>query len=110
MAFNVIIDEWFGSSNAAIWDPLDEYIDFALAYINGKPTYYYDRWKSESVFIVNLDGSVWGPGDMYLSECAYGNLFSHDLKTVLTSATRKLTSQRAQKRMEKYCAPCPYYG
>ena len=47
MAFNVIIDEWFGSSNAAIWDPLDDYIDFALAYINGKPTYRKDAKRSQ---------------------------------------------------------------
>src|SRR5262249_14584919 len=110
MAFNVIIDEWFGSSNAAIWDPLDDYIDFALAYINGKPTYHYDRWQGESVFVVNLDGSVWGAGDTYLSDCVYGNLFVHDFGTVLTSPTRQLTSERAKERMQRHCAPCPYYG
>jgi len=109
-AFEVIIDQWFKSSNAAIWNPLDEYLDFALAYVNGGPTYYYDRLQGESVFVVNLDGHVWGAGDTYRPECAYGNLFVDGLKTVLNSNNRKLVSQQAAERIQRYCGFCPYYG
>jgi uncharacterized protein len=109
-AFKVIIHEWFESSNATTWNPLDEYIDFTLAHINGKPTCHYDRSEGESVFVVNLDGRVWGAGETYLSECAYGNLFVHDFGTILSSESRKIRSQRAKERMRDYCAPCPYYG
>jgi len=109
-AFNVIIDEWFRSSNAPNWDPLDEYTDYAIAHITGKPVYRYDRFETESVFVVNLDGRVWGAGDTYLSEAAYGNLFTDDFEAILNSASRRLVAARAQERREKYCAPCPYYG
>jgi uncharacterized protein len=108
--FKLIIDQWFLSSNATIWNPLDEYLDFALSYLNGNPKCHYNRFQNEAVFVVNLDGQVWGAGDTYLDERCYGNLLRHDFGTILASEGRKIRSEQADERMQRYCAPCPYYG
>ncbi|TWI60260.1 uncharacterized protein IQ16_07758 [Bradyrhizobium huanghuaihaiense] len=109
-SLRTIIDCWFASSKALSWDPLDEYIDFSLDYVGGKSRYFYDRLADESVFVVNLDGQVWGAGDTYIPEFVYGNLFEESLATLLASESRRRRCDQANERMGRYCAKCPYYG
>lgn len=110
LSLRTIIDCWFASSKAPSWDPLDEYIDFSLDYLGGRRRYFYDRFVGESVFVVNLDGQVWGAGDTYIPKFAYGNLFDESLATLLASESRRQRCDQANERMGRYCARCPYYG
>jgi uncharacterized protein len=109
-AFETLIDEWFVSRSGIAWSPLDEYLDFALAHIGQQKTYRYNKLDLEAVFIVNIDGTVWGPGDTYNGKVPYGSLLTNGLPDILRSESRRRAIERADHRMHEYCQPCPYYG
>jgi len=108
-ALNIIFDEWLVSKHALSTNPIDEYIEYALAHVGGKgrsPR----RTQIESVLIVNTDGGVWGAGSAYSSASKYGNLFQEGLSAILSSPARRLEIERAQDRVHRHCGPCQYYG
>jgi len=109
-AFKQIFDEWLVSKNAVRVDPINDFIDMAVNYMNGirDPS----LWLSESevVFVVNLDGRVWSPVESYGAGKDYGNLFNEDFNAVLNSPGRQRVLDDAQSRKAHYCGSCPYYG
>ena len=109
-ALKQIFDEWLVSKNAVQVDPINDFIDIAVNYVSGirDPS----RWLSESevVFVVNVDGRVWSPGESYGEGKDYGNLFNEELSVVLNSPGRRRMLDDAQSRRARYCESCPYYG
>ena len=110
VAFKTLLDTWLTSERATPVEPIGEYLDYAIAYLTDASKHFYDRLKAERVFIVNIDGGVWGIGEAYDSDACYGNLFKHDLGSMLASPNRNRVSVASSERMAKYCGNCPYFG
>jgi uncharacterized protein len=109
-ALKTIFDQWIESEHATPVDPVNDYVDHAIAHITGRNGDRYRREEDEFVFIVDLDGGVWGQGEAYEPEYQYGNLAREDLGAVLTSQARRRANAQAELRCERYCQPCVYYG
>jgi uncharacterized protein len=109
-ALKEIFDEWITSEWATAVEPIDEYVDYAVAYIGGRPPRYYDKEKDEYAFVVDIDGSVWGHGEAHERDLRYGNLVKEPFDAVLASSGRRLALDCARRRMATYCEKCPYYG
>ena len=106
----LIFDEWLASRNAVSVDPIDAYIDFAINYVTGQSGWSYQKSQVEAVFVVNIDGGVWGNHDEYDGAKKYGNLFDESFSSILNSARRRMAMDEAARRMAHFCGPCPYYG
>jgi uncharacterized protein len=109
-ALNLLADAWLTSEQATPVEPVSEFLNYAIAHMTQAPKRFYDRFQSELVYIVNVDGGVWGVGEAYDPKDCYGNLFDSSLGSVLTSPTRRRITDGATKRMEKYCKDCEYFG
>jgi uncharacterized protein len=109
-AFKQIFDEWLASPNAIPVDPIDSYIDFAIGHLSGLRDWTYLKSEIESVFVVNIDGSVWGASEAYVSGKSYGNLFDENFTTILNSSGRRMVVNEAESRIAYYCGQCPYHG
>jgi uncharacterized protein len=109
-ALKILVDAWLTSETATPVEPVSEYIDFAISYMTDARKQYYDRLQTELVYIVNIDGGVWGAGEAYQPDDCYGNVFEQDLAFLLSSPARRRVAAEAAVRMAKYCATCPYFG
>ena len=109
-ALKQIFDGWLASENAITIEPIDSFIDFAISYLGGLSHWTYLKSEVESVFVVNVDGGVWGAGEAYLGGKNYGNLFDEGFAAILNSSSRRIAVNEAQNRMAQYCGQCPYYG
>lgn len=106
----LVVDEWLASRYAVPVEPIDSYIDFAISYVSGQSGWSYPKSELESVFIVNVDGDVWGPSDAYDGGKKYGNLFDEGFGSILNSPRRRMVMEDARSRMVHNCGPCPYQG
>jgi uncharacterized protein len=109
-ALKSIFDEWIISPRATSVDPIDEYTDYAVAHIAGQHDTRYDKELDEYTFVVDVDGRVWGHGEAYVDEYAYGNLAHETFGALLTSKSRQRAIENTQRRLAQYCEKCPYYG
>ena len=109
-AMKQLFDAWLVSDSATHVTPLDEQMRYALAAISGRSRGTYDADVDEHVFLVDTDGDTYGVADTYAPDRRYGNLFSQDLDTVLTSAPRAHGMAAARERLQTYCSGCPYLG
>jgi uncharacterized protein len=109
-ALTLLADAWLASERATPVDPIGEYLDYAIAHMTGAPKRFYDRFRTELVYIVGLDGGVWGVGEAYEPKDCYGNLFDSAFASVLSSSARRRITAEATTRMEKYCGDCEYFG
>lgn len=108
-ALKIIFDRWLESEHALVVEPLDTYLNFAVAYVKGQHRIY-DKFNEETIFIVSPEGDIWDVADTYNPAYNYGNVFSQSFETILTSPKRIQAASHAQKRVEKYCTRCPYLG
>ena len=109
-AFAVLFDEWLGSSSAVKLEPLCQYMLSAIRFLRGEEKNYWNMWEDELVFIVELDGSLWGRPDMYVPGSKYGNVIEQNLESVLQSASRRRACEQAAQRTDLHCRECPYHG
>jgi uncharacterized protein len=109
-ALKSLFDEWIVSDQATSVAPVDEYIDYAVAHVASRCGQHYHRETDEYVFIVDLDGGVWGQGEAYEPDCQYGNLADQGFGEILTSKAPHLAIERAGMRCDRYCRQCPYFG
>jgi uncharacterized protein len=91
-------------------DPVDSYIDYAVAHIIGSPPYRYDKESDELIFVVDIDGGVWGPDEIYGDQYKYGNLLDDGFDAILRSKGRRRAVERAWRRQAQHCSSCPYFG
>ena len=105
-----IFHDWMASERATPVDPIAEYVGYAANRFSGVPRQHYHKLQQEVVFLVNIDGGVWGVGDAYDPRRRYGNLFEESFADVLFSQVRQAVVAEADKRTARYCAQCPHFG
>lgn len=105
-----IFHDWMASERATSVDPIAEYVGYAANSLTGAPRDIYHRLQQEVVFLVNLDGGVWGVGDAYDPAKCYGNIFSQSFSDILNSPIRRSVVAELDKRVARYCGSCPYFG
>lgn len=109
-ALKSIFDQWFTSEHGFPVEPIESYLDFAIAYLNGQRHRFYDKLNEECIFVVDPAGDVWGVADTYNVACRYGNVFKEPFEAVLESPIRVQTCLQSEQRIEKYCRGCKYLG
>ena len=105
-ALKSIFDEWVASEQATRVEPIDEYVGYAVDHVAGRRGCYYRRESDEFVFVVGLDGGVWGQAEAYQSAFQYGNLAHGSFDEILTSKGRRLSIEQAESRLDRH----PYFG
>ena len=111
-AFKILFQQWQQSEYATPVEPLNRYIDYALAYLHNAPIQHplYDKYYDEQTFMVNKDGRVWGTSETYDLDYLYGNLFEQEMEEILHSPGRIKAIDESRSRVEKHCGQCKYRG
>jgi uncharacterized protein len=104
-----LFDLWSQSEHPVTIAPLNEYTEDAIAFINKRMKFYYDKDLDENIFIIDTDGRVFGH-ETYLHEHAYGNLFEQPFEEILDCKNRHQLVAKATRRMETYCVNCEFFG
>jgi uncharacterized protein len=89
--------------------PLTEYMDYAISFLMAKRRAMFDPEIDETVLIVDLDGTIYGPAEAYNPMAAYGNIFREDLTSIMSSEGRRVAVEAAKSRIQKHCRDCRYY-
>jgi uncharacterized protein len=109
-AFTGVFDEWIASAHATTVAPLDDCLSYAINYMAGHPSVCYDKERDESVFVVGVDGGVWGDGEISGEEFRYGNLIEDGFAALLKSENRMQAVERSRRLMHKHCGSCRFLG
>lgn len=104
--------DWLAAESPVGINPMCEYLVYALEYMAGGERGTYNPVDDEVIFVVNVNGDVFGFGhsELYQDNLSYGNLFNERLVDILQSPSRMAAARRSIKRMDKYCGSCPYFG
>jgi uncharacterized protein len=109
--YKIVFEEWLKSTNAIIVEPINEYIDAAIASLNPNYSKYkFDKEKDDSLFIINTNGDVYSEADSYDDRYTYGNIFTSPLSKLVESPARQRAIERAKMIVNSTCQECPYYG
>jgi uncharacterized protein len=108
-ALKAVFAEWLISERATPVEPIGEYVSIAVASLLGARSHYDRRWD-EDMFLVNVDGNVWGVPEAYDERFVYGNIFQDELDALLASPGREKALVAAEQRQHTYCRRCPYFG
>jgi uncharacterized protein len=109
-ALKVLFAAWLSSEHATPVQPIEEYLEFAIAILLNTPRRYYNRGQDESVFIVNTDGGIYNEAEAYDPEYCYGNIFKETFESVLASPIREMAIVASEARQTRYCNDCPHFG
>jgi uncharacterized protein len=104
--------DWLASEKPVNINPISEYLVYALEYLAGGARARYEPARSEIIYVVNVDGSMFGIGrsDLYRPDFSYGNIFASSFVDILASDKRKVATADAYARMERHCGSCRYFG
>jgi uncharacterized protein len=87
-----------------------KHLKYAMAFLLGKKAPHYRMREEESVFIVNLNGDVYGVARPYEEDYRYGNVFHEPFEAVLTSSGRERAIQETTERTSRFCGGCEFSG
>ncbi len=105
-----VFDAWLASEHATTVHPIEEFLAYALAAMNGGGQHTHRPERDEYVFLVDTDGATYGVADTYDAAHMYGNVFRQDFGELLAFSARTRVVQESRGRMARYCASCPYFG
>lgn len=108
--FKTLFEAWLRSSNAIKLEPLNEYIDAAIASINGTPLQRFNKAAHDSLFVVNTNGDTYSEADAYDAKFSYGNIFNQTFDQLLASPARGRAIARANLITSSTCDHCEHYG
>ncbi|MEP7109470.1 MAG: radical SAM protein [Ferruginibacter sp.] len=108
--FKTLFEEWLRSPNAIKLEPLNEYIDAAIASLNNSNTHRFNKETEDSLFIVNTNGDVYSEADAYDTCFTYGNIFTDPFDELLNSPARSKAIARANLITGSTCDHCVHYG
>ena len=109
--FKILFEEWLQSPNAIKLEPLNEYIDAAIASLkNTGSVHRFDKEAEDCLFIVNTNGDVYSEADAYEPRFSYGNIFTDSFEQLLSSPARARAIARANLITSSTCDHCDHYG
>jgi len=112
-AYKELFHEWLSSERSTAVAPIMDYVRFAvlhLSKVRENRFDRFDRFASECVFIVDINGDVYGMPAVYDADYLYGNLFRTQFSEILKSGARRRSIMLSQQRMQRFCHQCPYFG
>lgn len=110
-ALVTIVDLWLADEDPVIVMPVVEYIrDTLRSRMPGAELRYYDKGAWESLFLVDVDGSLRGYNDPFDAVRTYGNLFEQPLDALLASDAHQRVLDEAADRVERACRRCEFHG
>jgi uncharacterized protein len=109
-AYKTVFHEWLGSERATPVHPIKDYVRFAVQHITGVENDRYERSTSERVFVVDVNGDVFGVVESYEPEFHYGNLFGSPFRELVESEGRIRSLALTDERMKRFCHQCHYFG
>jgi uncharacterized protein len=107
--FCTLFDLWRQSEQPIVIAPITDYLEYAVAFMNGKRDAFYDKEVDESIFVIDTNGDVVGY-ETYSEKNRYGHLFDQPFEEVLASSSRQALVAKARQRVETYCTNCIYRG
>ncbi|WP_165953152.1 radical SAM protein [Pedobacter changchengzhani] len=106
-----LFDQWIQSESAIKFEPINEYMDIAISFLNSNETLHkFSKETDDSLFIINTNGQVFCEADAYNDLFAYGNIFTTPFSALLSSSARKRAIERANLITGSVCNDCMYYG
>jgi uncharacterized protein len=109
-SFKSVFDAWLVSERAPPVHPLEDYIRYALAAMQGQRQDAYQPSSDEQVFLIGTHGDVYGVAETYTPGRCYGNVFHEDFGLSLASTARAQVMAESRERIARYCTSCPYFG
>jgi uncharacterized protein len=109
-SFKSVFDAWLVSERAPPVHPLEDYIRYALAAMQGQRQDAYQPSSDEQVFLIGTHGDVYGVAETYTTGRCYGNVFHEDFGLSLASTARAQVMAESRERIARYCTSCPYFG
>jgi uncharacterized protein len=109
-AFKITADRWFASSSGIQVEPIETYIRNVLAHVQRIQPRHYDKEKSEAVFIIDTDGSVYSNGDTYDPKLSHGNVFRQSFESMRASPGFRLALEQSRQRVDEACTGCTFFG
>ena len=107
-AYAELFEEFLSSDDPTTVKPLDDHLALAAAHRAGLQAKRYDKTNDEAVFVVDLDGGVYGEAEAYDPAYCYGNIFEERFDRLLESPARAAAMARADRRLARYCDGCRY--
>jgi len=105
-----LVDAWLVSKNATVVDPIEEYMIYVWGILEDRKPHYFDAVADEFIFIVEVDGGIWGVNGAYDPNEQYGNIFEESLRAVLSSQNRQRLLAEIEARKGRTCCQCEFYG
>lgn len=109
--YQTLFEAWLQSPNPIKLEPLNEYIDAAVAALNNSLNQHrFNKGTEDCLFIINTNGDVYSEADAYDPLFSYGNIFEVGFDELLASPARKRAIERAQLITAATCGHCDHYG
>lgn len=110
-AYKKLVDLWLEDDELVSIVPIVESIlQVRNYYTPDAPTIFYDKREWESIYIVDLDGSMYSYSDAYDVSCSHGNIFNTSLEDIIHSPAHEKILQAAEERMLAVCSECKFFG
>jgi uncharacterized protein len=109
--YQKLFDNWLIAENSISIDPIDEYLEAAIQYLNPNPVLGgYDKAHGDALFVINTDGGVYSNDYDYERLECYGNIFVDDFQTLFASAAYQRAIEASQAKIQSVCHQCEYFG
>jgi len=107
-AMKNLFDLWLSKNKGISIQPLDLYMEIAIAKATGKVRPKYSKMKGERVYIVDTSGDIYSIADTYNESYRHGNIFYNSGKEITDSVGRNACIEEAEERMDAMCLGCEY--
>jgi uncharacterized protein len=109
--YKTLFDKWLVAENSISIDPIDEYMEAAVQYLNPNPVLGgYDKEAGDALFVINTDGGVYSNDYDYERLECYGNIFKIDFQQLFASAAYQRAIAASRVKMQSVCHHCEYFG
>lgn len=106
-----LFERWLGDGCPIPIEPLEGLLKTAMLHEVSLAQPRYDRRAHlDSVFLVDIDGSLYQPGDIYGAERALGNIFNQPIGDIVRGDAYRQSIGRNESRAEGVCSTCAFDG
>ncbi|MGW2815673.1 radical SAM protein [Streptomyces sp. NPDC001415] len=110
-AFKTLTDRWLISDSFINVEPIEGYAAQVVHALSGADNRrYYDKELSETILVIDTDGSVYSNGDAYDPALCHGNIFTQSLSSTRRSASFAEALRQSRQRVRETCTGCRFHG